>query len=175
MRYVGRELAVHGLGYHEADVMFEAIRKSLMPVRGGIRVSKRGLHPDLAIANLDWTDRHVVRPQVECATAFKIEAGVVPMTGQDAVLDAAALERKTHVRTTIIQGEYAPPVVDDEDRATATVHDEPPLRLQLLKAPGEREFLVWRVHEHTSVAFSLGSSSTRSNVKIGIGTRDQNV
>ena len=34
---------------------------------------------DFAIANLNWTDRHVVRPQVECATAFEIEPGMVPM------------------------------------------------------------------------------------------------
>ena len=61
-RYVGRDLSVHGLGYHEADVMCEAIRKPLMPVRGGIHVSKRGLHPDLAIAHLNRTDRYVVRP-----------------------------------------------------------------------------------------------------------------
>ena len=75
------------------------------------------------------------------------------MTGQDAILDAAALKRKTHVRTTIIEGEHAPPVVDDEDRAMATAHDEAPLRFELLKAPREREFLVWRVHERTSAAF----------------------
>jgi hypothetical protein len=30
------------------------------------------------------------------------------------------------------------------------VHNEPPLCLQLLKAPRKREFLVRRVHEHTS-------------------------
>ena len=54
-------LAVHGLGYHQADVMCEAIRKPLMPVRDAMRVSKRGLHPDLAIAHLDGTDRYVVR------------------------------------------------------------------------------------------------------------------
>ena len=42
--------------------------------------------------------------------------------------DAAALKRKTHVRTTIIQGEHAPPVVDDEDWTMATAHDEAPLR-----------------------------------------------
>jgi hypothetical protein len=30
------------------------------------------------------------------------------------------------------------------------VHDEPPLRLQLLKAPRECEFLVRRIHEYRS-------------------------
>ena len=149
-RYVGRELTMHGLGDDEAEVVGEAVRKPLTPVRGGIGMTERGLHPDVAIAHLDRADRYVVRPQVEGAAAFEIEAGVVPMTGQDAVLDAAALEREAHVRATIVEGEDAPAVVDDEDRTMATVHNEPPLRLQLLKAPREREFLVRRVHEHTS-------------------------
>jgi hypothetical protein len=85
-----------------------------MPVRGGIRVSKRGLHPDLAIAHLDWTHWRVVRPQIEGAAAFEIKAGVMPMTGQNAVLDTAALERKAHVRATVVKREDAPAVVYDE-------------------------------------------------------------
>ena len=56
---------------------------------------------------------------------------------------------------TIVEGEDAPAVVDDEDRTMATVHNEPPLSLQLLKAPREREFLVRRVHEQTSRQLSL--------------------
>src|SRR5262249_56024970 len=112
---VGGELIMQGLGDDEAEVGGEAVRKPLTPVRGGIGMTERGLHPDVAIAHLDWAGRYVVRPQIEGAAAFQIEAGVVPMTGQDAVLDAAALERKTHVRATIVEGEDAPAVVDDED------------------------------------------------------------
>src|SRR5262249_3094059 len=128
----------------------EAVRKPCMPVRGGIGMTERGLHPDVAIAHLDRADRYVVRPQVEGAAAFEIEAGVVPMTGQDAVLDAPALQREAHVWATIVEGEDASAVVDDEDRTMAAVHDEPPLRLQLLKASRERKLLVRRVHGHTS-------------------------
>src|SRR5213078_90896 len=113
----------------EAEVVGEAIRKPPMPVRGGIGMSERGLHPDATIAQLDRADRHVVRPEVEGAAAFEIEASVVPVTGQDAVLDAAALEREAHVRAPIVEGEDAPAVVDDEDRTMAAVHNEPPLEL----------------------------------------------
>ena len=62
LRYAGRELTMDGLGDDEAEVVGEAIRKPLMPVRGGIGMSERGLHPDVTIAHLDRTDRHVVRP-----------------------------------------------------------------------------------------------------------------
>jgi hypothetical protein len=82
---------------------------------------------------------------------FEIEARMVPMTGQNAVLNAAALEWETHVGATIIQGEDTPPIIEDEDRTMAPVHNEPPLRLQFLKATGERKFLVRCVHEHTSL------------------------
>ena len=106
-----------------------------------------GLHPDVAITHLDRADRYVVRPQVERAAAFKIEASVVPMTGQNAVVEC----------------EHAPAVVDDENRAMATVHDEPPLRLQLFKVSRKREFLGGRVHEHNSRSHSfVGAVGTPS-------------
>src|SRR5215510_8641699 len=44
----------------------------------------------------------------------------VPRTGQDTVLDAAALEREVHVRAPVVEGEHAPAVVDHEDRTIAT-------------------------------------------------------
>ena len=55
---------------------------------------------------------------------------------------------ESHVRVTIVQREDAPPIVDNEDRTVATVHNEPALRLQIIKAAGERKFLVRCVHKH---------------------------
>jgi len=127
-----------------------AVRKALTPVRGGIGITERGFHSHFAIAQFDWENRYVVRPQIKGAPAFEIEAGVVPMTGQDAVLDAAALEREAHVWAPIVEGENVPAVVDNKDRTMTAVHDEPTLRLQLLKAACEHEFPAWHVHQHTS-------------------------
>src|SRR5262245_66254702 len=79
-------------------------------------------------------------------------------------LDAAALEREAHMRATIVEGEEAPAVVDDEDRTMAAVHDEPSLRLQLLEASGKRELLVRRVHEHASAVVSLGRCWHRRSI-----------
>ena len=76
---------MHGLGDDEAEVVGEAVFKPLTPVRGGIGMTERRLHPDVAIAHLDRADRYVVRPKIEGAATFEIEAGVVPMAGQDAV------------------------------------------------------------------------------------------
>ena len=90
-----------------------------------------GLYPDLAVAQFDRKDRYVVRPQIKGAAAFEIEPGVVPMTGQDAVLDAAPLKRETHVRATIVKREDTPTVVNNKDRAMAAAQNKPALRLQL--------------------------------------------
>ena len=70
----------------------------------------------------------------------------MPMTGRDAVLETAALQRETHVRATIIEGKDVPTVVDNEDRTVPSVHDDPPLCLQLLEASREHKFTIERIH-----------------------------
>src|SRR2546428_1939362 len=59
---------------------------------------------------------------------------MVPVAGQDAVLDAATIERETHMRAAIVESEHVPALVHEEDRAMAAVHNKPPLGFQLLKA-----------------------------------------
>ena len=56
------------------------------------------------------------------------------MAGQDAVLDAAAIEWESHMRTAIVESEHAPVLVHEKDWAMATAHDEPNLGFQLLEA-----------------------------------------
>jgi len=113
-------------------------------------MAERGPHPDGAVPYLDGANRNVVRPQVERAAAFEIKASVVPMTGQDTVLDTAAFERKAHVRATIVEREDAPPIIDNQDRTLAPVYDEHPLCLQFFEGSGKRKSLVRRVHEQIS-------------------------
>src|SRR5262245_47888452 len=92
----GYFLLLHRLGDDKTEIVCQAVRKPLAPVGGGIDVTECGFHPHVSIAYLDRANRYVVCPQVEGAAAFEIEAGVVPVTGQDAILDAAAFERETH-------------------------------------------------------------------------------
>src|SRR5215468_6099487 len=109
---------MHRLGDNEAEVVSETVGKPLTPVLGGSGRTERGLHPDFAVTQFDREDRYVVCPKIKGTAAFQIEAGVVPMTGQDAVLNAAPLEC-----------EDAAAVVDNKDRTMTAVHDEPTLRL----------------------------------------------
>jgi hypothetical protein len=143
---------------------------TLSPVSDRILVADQNLDPNLVAAHLDRKDRSVVRPQVEGATALEVETGVVPMTSQDAVFDGAPLEREAHMRATIVEGEDAPAVANDEDRTVAAMHDEPPLCPQLLEVPGKHEFLVRRVHAHLSAQLCLWGAmgNPRSTTNIGI-------
>ena len=115
-------------------------------------MTESGPHPDLAVTHLDRAGRHVVGPQIEGAAARQIEARVVPVAGQDAVLDAAAIQRKAHMRAAIVEREHTTFVVDDEYRTMPPVRDQPPLRFQLLEAARAHEIRGWCVHEQSSPA-----------------------
>src|SRR5258705_14839 len=135
----GRELALHRLGDDKAEVVGEAVVESSAPMRCRITVAEGRLHPNLRVTHFYGTGGHIVGPQIEGAAARKVEAGVVPVAGQDTVFDAAAFERKAHVRTAIVERENVSVGVDDEDRAMRSAYDELPLGLQLLKAPRAHE------------------------------------
>ena len=160
-RHAGRKLAVHGFGDDKAEDMREAVVEPLAPMRGRIGMAEGGSHPHFAVTHLDRAGRHVVCPQIERTATREIEAGVMPVAGQGAVLNAAAIERKPHMRAAIVEGKDTIFVVDDEDRAMWPVHDQPPFCLQLLEAARAHEIRGRCVHEQSIAAIvslrSLGA------------------
>jgi len=56
-----------------------------------------------------------------------------------AILDAAAIQRKAHMRAAIVEREDTTFVVDDEYRSMRPVHHQPPLCLKLLEAARAHE------------------------------------
>jgi hypothetical protein len=73
---------------------------------------------------------------------------MMPVTRQNAVLDAAPVEREAHMRAAVVEREDAVAVVHDQDRAVATMHDEPAFRLQFIEAACENEFRGRRIRKH---------------------------
>jgi hypothetical protein len=57
---------------------------------------------------------------------------MMPVAGQDAVLNAAAIERETHMRAAIVEREDVPTLMHEKDRAMAAVHYKSPFGFQLL-------------------------------------------
>src|SRR3712207_6849001 len=66
-------------------------RSTLFPYTTLFR--SRRLNPDLAVTHLDRTGRDIIGPEIEGAAAREVKARVMPVTREDAVLDAAAIER----------------------------------------------------------------------------------
>src|SRR3954453_9442256 len=117
--------------------MGEPVFEPLPPMSNRIGVAKHRLNPDLtARADLDGTSGHIVCPKVKGAATRQFEPRVMPVAGQDAVLDAATLQGETHMGTAIVKREDVPVLVHDQNRAVAAVHDKPALGLQLLKSAG---------------------------------------
>jgi len=120
--------------------MAEPVFEPRAPMLNRIAVAEHRFDPDLAVcADLDGTSRHIICPEIECAAARQGKARVMPMAGEHAVIKAAAFEGKAHMRAAIVQREDLAALIHQQYWTMATVHDEPSLGFQLLKAA--------RVHE----------------------------
>ena len=146
------EQALHRLGDHEAQVMGKPVVEPAAPVGGRVGVAGPVLDPYFAVMQLDREGRHVVGPQIEGAAAREVEPRVVPMAGEDAVGDRAAVQREAQMRAAIVHGEHAALVVNDEDWAASAANHHPPLRLQLLDRPGADEIVLSFTHHKAPCA-----------------------
>ena len=154
---------MYRLSDNEVEIMGEPVCKPLTPMSNWISVVEQRFHPDLAACtDLDGTGRCVVCPQVECAAARQFEARMMPVASQDAVLDAAAFERETHVRAAIVEREDVPAFMYEEYWAMAAVHYEPPFGFQLLKAAGAYEIRRRDIHSGSSDRRSWQLHSARA-------------
>ena len=126
--------------------MGQTVVEPTAPVAPGVAMAERRLDPDLAVTHLDRTGRDIVGPEIERAAARQVEAGVVPMASEDAVLDAAAIERKAHMWAAVVEPEDVPPVVNQQDRGMAPVHHEPTLSLQLSETAGTHKVGGRHIH-----------------------------
>ena len=99
-----------------------------------------GLDPNFVPAQFDFARRYVIRPEIKGADARKIEPRVVLVAGQNAVLDAATVERKTHMRTAVVQGKDSTLVFDNQNGSMRAAKNEPPFALELLDRACAFEF-----------------------------------
>jgi hypothetical protein len=132
--HAGGDLSPQSLGDHEAEIVGQAVFEPTAPVARGVATIKPWFDPDLSIAHLDRTGRDIVSPEIEGAAARQIEARMMPMTSEDAVLDAAAIERKAHMRAAVVDRVHLFPYDEETDRVLVDVNNQPPSGAQL----GER-------------------------------------
>jgi len=71
---------------------------------------------------------------------------MMPVAGQDAVLNTAPIERETHMRAAIVEREDMPALVDEKDGAMAAVHNESPFGFQLFEGARAHEIRGLSIH-----------------------------
>src|SRR5262249_55535823 len=86
------------LGQDQGNVTLETVPQP--PLQVGLWVvPRRRVHPHLAVAGLRGAGA-----EVEGAAGGQLEARVVPVTGQDTVLDGAPVQGKAHVGAAVVNG-----------------------------------------------------------------------
>ena len=161
------EEATHRLGDDQIQLVGQAVRQPPAPVAHRVGTVEHRPDPDLVVAQLDGTGRHVVGPQVERAAAGQIEPGVMPMAGQDAVLDRPAVEREAHMRAAVVEGADPALVADHEDRPMAVApQHHAALGLQFRKRAHAKEVVAIFTHSCPSMA---GSESIDTEPTSGEG------
>src|SRR5215218_7424225 len=85
---------------------------------GELVLSRREVHPHLAVSNLHREDARLVGELVEGPAALQIEAGVVPVTGQDAVSYRPAVQRESHMGAAVVHSVYLAAVEEERERVT---------------------------------------------------------
>ena len=79
---------------------------------------------------------------------------MVPVAGQNAVLDAPAVEWEAHMRTAVVEGKELTLVFNDQNGAMRAADDEPSFGPEFLDRPCALEF---GPHNHASCCRSDGN------------------
>ena len=127
-----------GLGNDQREVLLQAVAQAAAVVGQFVAVAAQ-INPDVAVDHGRWERRHVVGPQVEGAAGRHVEARVMPVAGEDAVVDAAAIQGEAHVGAAVIQGVNAVAVADEHQGAVARAHSVAGSGGEIAQTPGVGE------------------------------------
>src|SRR5215831_10296984 len=81
----------------------------------------REVNPALAIYRLHLVNADIIRPRIKRSTAAQIESRMMPVAGENAVLDGAPVEGKAHMRTAVIDSENAALRAEQHNHVSAEV------------------------------------------------------
>jgi hypothetical protein len=113
-RYAGRCRAKHRLTDYQTYVVSKAIMQTPPPMPRLVARCGRGRHPNLAVDDANRACRHVVCPKVEGRATAQIETGMMPVAGEDTVLNASAVKGKPHMRAPVVEGDHIVIISHDE-------------------------------------------------------------
>jgi hypothetical protein len=132
----------HRFGDDQPDVVLHPLLQAVPPVGVTVGVARARGHPHLAVAHLDFGRGNVICPRIEGSAGGEVEAGVMPVAGENAVGEGTPMQRESQVRTAVVEGVDAIVVADHQDRAAIALDHHHPFRLQLVEAGDPHEPLV---------------------------------
>ena len=98
------------------------------------------VHEDCASLDMHSITVDVVRPRVEGRAGRDVEARVVPVAVEEAVVDVAPVQREAHVWAAVVDGVELAPVKHHQHRRVADRHHVVPGRLDLVDGPRNYHF-----------------------------------
>ena len=94
---------------------------------------------------------------------------MMPVAGEDTVLDAATLKREAHMWTAVVEREDVPVLVHEQDRAVAAVHNKPTFGFQLFKTGRVYEIRGRAIHgrliREVSASVPFGKDIPRMSIR----------
>ena len=107
----------------------------------GIGVGSKD-HVHLAAVEFHVVSPHVVCEGVQRAARGQIEPGVMPVTGQQTVLDRASMEREPHVRAAVVDRVGLAVAPQDADRVGSDLSGQSPGRPKFVQISDHRSMHV---------------------------------
>ena len=134
------------LGDHQRNIAFQAITQTTPQMFTHIS-ARRDIDPNLAIADFYWKSAYIVGKLVECAAAGEVKAGVMPVTGEDAIMYCAAIQRKAHVWAAVIDGINAVTIGEQHQRMAFDLRSDTGFGADIIEGGGADEGISFGEHK----------------------------
>ena len=125
----------HRFGDDEPDIVLQPLPQAVAPMIIAVGVARPPAHPHGSVVpQFHRGGRDVIGPEIERPAARQVEAGMMPVAGQNAVLDRTAVKREAEMRAAVIERVDASLIMYDQQWARPAARDGHTLGLQLLQS-----------------------------------------
>jgi hypothetical protein len=161
---------IHRFGDDQPDVVLHPLLQAVSPVGVAVSVTRARGHPHLTVAHLDLGRGDVIGPRIEGPAGDEVEAGVMPVAGENAAGERSPMQRESQVRAAIV--ERVDPIVmpDDQDRTALALDHHHPLRPELVEAGDPHVSLIavgrrGTIENFHSVASTMSGGSVNTALR----------
>ena len=152
------------LGDYQPDIVLHTVLETGRPMR--YLIPRRGLrvNPDYAVGYAYRIAADVVGEGIEGAAAGQIEPCVMPVAGEDAILDASPVQGKAHVRAPVVHREQLAVVVEHHDSVTAAGDHRATAGFDFIR--GSRPYMSGHGRGHDNTSSGDSGNSSAISIKI---------